>query len=152
MHEWGDDWFEKNGKDLYAGINLFAHIVRKYGLIKCYNKEKYGTHRTDFVLFWDGGIHYFLCKSFVRICHPFIYWKIDRYFVRPLTKYTGLLWLATRYQEFIWNSAIQIACKKYPNVIDELVMDMYPYMIIKPNMFGDVDGEKIHNKYWKTLS
>lgn len=149
MHYWGDEWFEKHGKDFNNAIGYFSRFIRKYGFIKSYTKEKFGTHRTSTWL-WDGGIHYLICKSFVRIQYPFIYWKVDK-IIKPITKYTGLHWLGVKYQAFIWNLATQIVCKKYPEIIDEFVLDMDMYKAVKPGIFGDVDGEKIHKKYWKSL-
>lgn len=150
MHIWGDDWFEANGKDFNNAIGYFYNFIRKWGRIKAYTKEKYGTHRTNTWL-WDGGLHYFLYRSFIRIENKFIYWKLDRFVIQPFTKYTGIRWLVIQYQLFIWNLATQIVCKKYPNIIDEFVMDMDLYDAVKPSIFGKVNGKIIHKKYWKVL-
>lgn len=147
MHYWGDEWFEKNGNDLNCAIDFIYKFIRKWGRLKYSNKEKYGTMQEEFTRFYDGGIHYFICKNFVGICHPFIYWKIDP-IIRFITKYTGLRYLIIKYQIFVYNSAHQIACKKYPNVTDELIVDTYYSEFIKPNIFGKIKGKDIYNKYW----
>lgn len=148
MHEWGDEWFEKHGQNFNQAINWFWKFTKRWGRIKLYNKEKYGTHRTDLLQFWDGGLHYFFCKSYVRICYPFLYWKIDP-IIKFITKWLGIQWLFLHYQFFIWNLGVQIIGKKYPEFIDEFVMDMSATDKIKPGIFGKIDGEKIRSKYWK---
>ena len=149
-HYWGDDWFKKNGNDLYSGINYISRILRKYGKIKYDNKEKFGVLRENILQFWDGGLHYFFCKSYVRICHPILYWKIDPV-IKVITKYTGINWLVVKYQKLIYNMTFQKACKKYPNVIDELISDIDCYELIKPGLFGKINGKEIHDKYWTTI-
>ena len=52
------------------------------------------------------------------------------------------------YQFWVYNRVIQQACAKWPNVIDELVVDADNYHLIK----GKVDGTEIHNKYWRRIS
>ena len=42
MHYWGDDWFENNGKDLYAAIDFVENYLRKHHIGIC-GKEKYGS-------------------------------------------------------------------------------------------------------------
>jgi hypothetical protein len=39
-------------------------------------------------------------------------------------------------------------CKKYPMIIDELVADLDGYEMVKPGIFGPVDGVEINKKYW----
>lgn len=144
MHYWGDEWFEKNGGDLNAAINYCIDTWRKYGRIGTHGKEKYGTFRDQLQGLWDGGLHELIWPGYVRIVSPFIYWKLDRYFIKPITKYTGLQWLFRRYQKWVYNYAIQKMCKKYPNIIDELVNDLDGYEMVN----GAVDGKEIHKKYW----
>jgi len=67
-----------------------------------------------------------------------------------LTKYTGLHRLGLWYQAQVYNYAVQKMCKKYPEITEELVRDLDGYELIKPGIFGKVDGLKIHNKYWRT--
>lgn len=151
MHEWGDDWFKTNGTDLYTAIDKFEKICKKYGKIHIYGKEKYGTYRDEYLRLWDGGLHYFLYKSYVRIENDFIYWKIDP-IVRKIFKYTGIIKLIQWYQAQVYNYAMQKMCKKYPNIIDELVLDLSGYPMVKPCLFGKVDGTAIHKKYWKEIT
>lgn len=150
MHEWGDKWFKENGNDLYSAIDGFEKKIRKYGCILVYGKEKWGTYRDEYLTFWDGGLHYFIYKSPIYIRNSFLYWKIDP-IVKFITKYTGIHRLFVNYQKFIYNITMQLICKKYPNVVDEMISDINGYKIIKPCMFGDLDGEVIHKKYWRVI-
>jgi len=151
MHNWGDEWFEVNGRDLNKAIDYCTRFWKKYGRIGSFGKEKYGTFR-DHVHFWDGGIHGLIYPGWVRVVIPFLYWKIDHKFIIPITRKTRLLNLGWWYQSQVYNYAIQKMCKKYPNVIDELVSDLDGYKMVKPGIFGKVDGEVIHKKYWKVVS
>lgn len=51
-----------------------------------------------------------------------------------------------------YNKTFQIACKKWPHIIDELIVDIDGWEWIKPCKWGNVDGSAIHKKYWKTLN
>ena len=61
----------------------------------------------------------------------------------------GLTKLVNNYQAKMYNKVFQQACKKWPDIIDELVVDTVGYEMIKPCKWGNVDGELIHSKYWK---
>ena len=50
----------------------------------------------------------------------------------------------------MYNYAIQKMCKKYPHIIDELVSDLDGYRMVKPGLFGPIDGTVINKKYWRT--
>lgn len=150
MHMWGDEWFEKNGKDLNSAISYIMETWRKYGRIGTHGKEKYGIFR-DHPYFWDGGLHTLLYPSTNKIVHFLLYFYVDFYIVQPFMRHTRLLNLVHWWQEQVYNYAIQTACKKYPDIVDELVRDLERYDLIKPGIFGPIDGTKIHNKYWKSL-
>lgn len=147
MHYWGDDWFEKNGNDLNNAIYSIMNIWVKYGRIGTHGKEKYGTFR-DHTYFWDGGLHSLLYPGYVWIPSPFLYWKIDPV-IKFITKWTGIYSVGLKYQKFIYNYAIQRECKKYPNIVDELIKDLDYPEFIKPGLFGNIDGMSIRNKYWE---
>lgn len=148
-HHWGDDWFEKNGNDLGEAISYCMRFWRRWGRIGTHGKEKYGTFR-DSIYMWDGGIWSLFYPGYVSVYRGwrFIYFKVDRYVTRPFTKYTGLYKLGLWYQAQIYNYAIQKMCKRYPNIIDELVSDLDGYAMVKPGIFGKVSGEEINKKYW----
>lgn len=150
MHYWGDEWFKEHEGNFNKEIYWFHKYVRKFGKVKFSNKEKYGTHRTEFVQFWDGGLHYFFCKSYVRTCYPTLHYKIDP-IIKFITIFSGIKWLFLKWQYFIWNRATQKVCKKHPEFTHEFVSDMDYYEIIKPIFGKGIDGEEIHNKYWKTI-
>lgn len=148
MHEWGDKWFEKNGGDLNSAINYCTRFWRKWGRIGSHGKEKYGTFR-DHPYFWNSGLNGLIWPGYVRVVNKFITWKLDRYIIEPIVKFTSLNKLVWWYQSQIYNYAIQKMCKKYPNIIDELVSDLEGYKCVKPGIFGNIDGIIMHKKYWK---
>ena len=150
MHYWGDEWFQKNGQDLNSAISEIEKTCRRYGGIKIFGKEKYGTYRDEYLRLWDGSLHYILYSSYVRIENKFIYWTLDP-ILRVIFKYTGILKLVNWYQSQIYNYAIQKVCKKYPDIVDEIVSDLDGYEMVKPGWFGNISGEKIHKKHWKTI-
>ena len=148
-HMWGDEWFEQHGDKLGKAINYCMGFWRRWGRIGSHGKEKYGTFR-DHPYFWDGGIHTLIYPGYVWIRYSFLYFKVDRYLTQPFTKYTGLHKLGLWYQSQVYNYAIQKVCKKYPEIVDEIVSSLDGYEYVKPGIFGKIDGRKIHKKYWKT--
>lgn len=121
---------------------------------------------------WNFNKYLYLQK-FINKIHHFIYHKIDqgtpskkenesfeeyskRYEKRNwkglihYSKKIGLLDLVHKYQAKMYNKVFQTACKKWPNVIDELIVDIEGYKMIKPCKWGNIDGEEIHKKYWKS--
>lgn len=149
MHYWGDSWFEKHGDNLNKGIILCMSTWRTIGRIGTHGKEKYGTFR-DHIYMWDGGIHSLLYPGYVRIVNKFLYFKVDKYIIKPITKYSGLHRLGLLYQSFIYNYAVQKACKLYPDIVDELVADLDGYRMVKPGLFGNINGQTIHDKHWRS--
>lgn len=140
-HVWGDDWFEKNGNDLYNAVHYCMDFWRKWGRIGSRGKEKWGQFN-DYPTFWDGGLHTLLYPGYVRIKRPFLHYKIDWKILIPLTTWTGIHRLGLWYQYQVYNYAIQKMCKKYPNIVDELVGCLDGRELIKPGIFGKVDGRK----------
>lgn len=146
-HMWGDDF---DWKALGESITYCMRFWKRYGRIGSHGKEKYGTFR-DSPYFWDGGIWSLFWPGYVWIkpgFWHFVYFKMDHHFTRPLTKYTGLHKLGLWYQSQVYNYAIQKMCKKYPHITDEIVGDLDGYELVKPGIFGKINGVEIHNKYW----
>jgi hypothetical protein len=113
-------------------------------------------------------------QSLINKIHHFIYYKVDcgtpekrenesfeEYSIRfKNRKWKGLQHYSSQigltkwihdHQAKHYNKAFQLACKKWPNVKDELIVMVDGYKMIKPCRWGNVDGEEIHNKYWKKL-
>ena len=191
MHYWGDEWFEKNGNDLYDAINYIEGYLHKHHIGVC-GKEKYGTYRDEYLTFWNGGIYQLLFgyrgyigtwhhykwewfRKFVDSIHRFIYCIIDegitvsqrkgesfedfgkRYEKRwwkgltHINAKIGLTGLVHKIQAKYYNYAFQLACKKWPNIIDELIVMVDGYQMIKPCKYGNINGEEIHKKYWVSI-
>lgn len=158
-HIWGDAWFEKNGKDLDKAIIYCMTTWKKYGRIGSHGKEKYGTFR-DHPYFFTGynPLHDIFYPGHVAYRWKWIFGEtIGKYIVEldfklgDIIRFLKLHKLVQLYQGLVYNYAIQQACKKYPEIIDEIVADLEGYELVKPGIFGKIDGIEIHNKYWKTL-
>ena len=148
-HYWGDSWFQKHGNDHGKAIRYIMNTWRRYGRIGSHGKEKYGTFR-DHAYFYRGwwAIHELVKPGYVSHRWPKFY-KIDLFLgkiVRFLRLYKPIQW----WQFQVYNYAIQRACKKYPEIIDELVADLDYCELVKPGIFGKIDGKTIHDKYWTT--
>lgn len=112
--------------------------------------------------------------------HKFIYWVIDNgWTVKMITTKDNLEMIKERFTDengnFIergfkswmrktafykrftekkkdtYNRVFQEACKKWPDVIDELIVDTDWYYLIEPGKYGNVSGKAIHDKYYEKL-
>lgn len=149
MHLWGDAWFQKNEKDFYNAIDEVETKLRLFRM-GAYGKEKYGTYR-ERTVFWDGYVHTLIWPGHVAIRNRTLYWKIDPYITYPIAKYTGLLKFVRFLQKQWYNYTFQTVCKKYPNVVDELVCDLDYAEYIRPGIFGNICGKTIVDKYWEKV-
>jgi hypothetical protein len=150
-HMWGDPWFKEHGNKLNEAISYCMDTWLRYGRIGSHGKEKYGTFR-DHPYFWNGGIHGLIWPGYYSIRNRFLYFKLDRYIIKPLFYHTGITYLGNKWQAMVYNYAVQKMCKKYPEITDELVADLDGYELVRPGIFGPVCGTTIHKKYWKTYN
>ena len=156
MHEWGDEWFQQYGNDLHFAICELDNGLRDLHICVC-GKEKYGCYRTDGFSLWNGSWRnwigdYNYSYPTNPIGHAF--WKVYCYFdifIQQWNNWLGITKLVSVWQKKQINKLFQKVCKKYPDIIDELIQDTDCYMYIKPGKYGDVDGEKIFHKYWKRI-
>lgn len=149
---WGDEWFEKHGEDLGNAIRYCMNTWRRWGRIGTHGKEKYGTFR-DNVYFYRGS---WAIHELVKPGHVGYRWskrmmKIDLFLGRKIVQYFRLYKPIRWYQAQVYNYAVQKACKKYPGIVDEIVADLDGYELVKPGIFGNIDGKEIHKKYWTTI-
>ncbi len=160
MHYWGDEWFQKNGDDFYEAIRILEERMKKWGHVHVCGKEKYGTYRDEYLMFWDGGLYSSKIVRIPKWVH-IINFRLIRgkktkygylwYGLCDFTRWIGLKKLVNKWQANGVNKAFQITLKEYPQFLYELVSNVDCYMCIKPCKWGDVDGEKIHNECWKPL-
>jgi len=169
MHRWGDEWFKKYGNRLYDAIDVLEYRIRKWARCGVYGKEKYGTYRDEYFQMWNGelGTLLFGYKLFHgdNWFEKFI-WHLDNYLI-PIKKtqfgwrkvgladfnrWIGLVKLVNKWQARMLNKAAQITCGEYPEVTDELLSDICFYKCIKPCRWGDIDGQAIHDRHWKTIN
>lgn len=148
MHTWGDDF--PYWDDLHLAIRRIIWINYRYGLFGYRGKEKYGTFRDEISRLWDGTLqglmypgHYYIRGSYT------FYSKIDEPIISRITKYTGIRYLVRKYQAAVYNYAIQSTVKMYPHLKDELTVMIDGYEMVRPGIFGPLDGKAIHRANWK---
>lgn len=178
MHVWGDDWFKKHGDELYNAINEIESGLRKHNIFVC-GKEKYGTYRDEYLRFWDGGFRMLVQMRSFKIKNERVYEFVRRvehfldmvdqhiipgkkceigdiacrrwYGITDLNRKIGLVKLVNKRQFKMYNKVFQTVCKKYPNVVEELIVCIDGYENIKPCKWGNISGKEIHNKHWTPL-
>lgn len=136
-HEWGNEDFDWDS--LYEAERLMCKVFKIFR-IGAHTKEKYGSIRAS-VYFWDGGLHALIWPGYVYIQNRFIAYKLDRFLIKPVTKYSGLLYLLVRLQMFGYGLAYYLAMRKYPHIKDEIC-----YCADHPELIPG--GQAIHDKYW----
>lgn len=168
MHRWGDEWFQKYGSELNEAIRKLEDRIRKWAKAGVCGKEKWGCYVDEYLTLWDGSLTqiffgYRATYKWNKISN--VMWYLDHYLIpykktrfgwlkwgiADFNRLIGLVRLVRWWQKRMINKAFQITCKEHPDIIDELILDTYNYEMIKPCKWGDIDGEKIHRKYWKKL-
>ena len=141
MHHWGDNW--PHGNELHEAIH-FSHRWFQWLGIGSNGKEKYGTfrHHMNFYSGW-WPVHELLKPG-----HAFYRWHrrwmlLEVNVLSPLVRYSGLAWIVRKVQLYRYNAILQTACKRYPNVVEELIVDSEVPEAIKPGIWGRVDGQRI---------
>lgn len=176
IHMWNDGW--EGWNDLYSAIKEMQNYIEKsHALV--YEKEKFGSYRFDILVMYDGTLKswlqptvradfdwrftsFWLYSHFPRVenflsnlleppVNLFLQWfsKVDRFFAKFVPK-KFIKWVNSwQYQKL--NEGFQKVALKYPRIVNELISDVDMYKKIKP--FGNyiIDGETIHNKYWKKI-
>lgn len=147
MHFWGDEWFQKYDDEFNKTIRELDKGLRELHIFVC-GKEKFGCYRTDFFMLWGGSWLFWNGKFNVK--HSKFQLTLDK-ICRWLNYRLGIVKLVRYWQKREINKLFQRICKEHPDIVDELISDTDCYMYIKPGKYGDIDGEKIHNKYWKQI-
>jgi len=151
MHFWGDEWFEKNGKDFADAVEYADKHLRVYGRMNVYVKEKYGTLRVQGYLSWDGMLHSLIYPGHPYIRFPQALYFLDRNLFFYIFKFTGFRYTVRAFQRAITNYTFQKLCKKYPHMINEIMDDICHYDSVKPGIFGNMDGKEIRAMNWRSL-
>lgn len=121
----------RNGKPVWCGNTFRDHVY--------FYRGQWPVHE----LVKPGHVGYRWSRFFMHIEN-----FLGRKIVQKLRLYKPVQW----YQSLAYNYFIQQACKKWPNIVDELVRDLDGYELIKPGLFGKVCGKTIHKKYWITYN
>jgi hypothetical protein len=116
-HEWGDEDFDWEG--LNNAGQYIQYYCAKYGRIGIHQKEKYGTLRAD--TYFSGTVHDLIWPGhyYTHYAHDALR-KLDydfSYYSRWLFK------LINVYQRFIYRLVYKRAVKKWPHLIEEILVD-----------------------------
>ena len=168
MHYWGDEWFKKNGNDLYDAIKYIEEYLHKHHIGVC-GKEKYGTYRDEYLRFWNGGIyeilfgyrgyigtyHRYKCEWFenlVNKIHNFIYFTIDCGYISQKKEETWKDY-TKRYKKRWWKGLCHVNEKigltkfvndiqaKHYNIAFQNACKKWPHLI--DELISDADGYKM---------
>lgn len=140
-HEWGEENFDWKG--LGEAEHIIITICRRYGRFGGSIKEKYGTIRFSPYM-GQLSLHSLIYPGYMWSQFPKWLWSADIWYIQPfLTKVFGAPWFW--YQRKVYNYAYQKAVRKYPHLIEEILVDAdYPEYIVP-------HGMEVHNKYWTTV-
>ena len=142
MHNWGDEWFEKHGDELYKAIDIIYNMTRRYGRFGGQIKEKYGTLRF-YAFFYAGGL-YALIKPGYYYCHwPKWIWHLDCLMQARQPKWT--IRLIRKWQHYIYRKAYDKAVAKFPHILTEIVICADYEQLLSPALQTE------RNKHWRTV-
>lgn len=124
-HYWGDDWFEKNGNDLYAACNYLEKNCKRWARLGIYTKEKWGVMRVSTTsAFWT----YWPVHSILYPGYHYYQWngKLIDWMEYPLAKVfmtLGITRVVNRYQVYVLKYFWKRAAKKWPHIAKEIMAD-----------------------------
>jgi hypothetical protein len=75
MHEWGDEWFENNGEQLYAAINFIESFLRKHHIV--IGEKKNGVVILTNILLFGMEVFTKFCLDIEYTLEVFINTKIQ---------------------------------------------------------------------------
>ena len=143
MHYWGDKNVDWAGID--AAATYIADFCRKYGRIGGQHKEKYGTVR-----FYST-----FCYSLLSLTHPgYMHYRpypnwlknLDINYGKYIIKYTGISWVMSKWQPFIYSTAYNRAIKKWPHLREEILVNADHIELIKGVWMKE--GNSLHILGW----
>lgn len=132
MHVWGDDWFEEHGGKLYAAERYIWEYTYRWSKCGLISKEKYGSIRYEWLLPPGGR-----CYNVLSIKLPFVSWDYDhnsnyRYYWGGGGRFPVIIWrwadswvyrVWKQYGKWVLDRAVRNACKKWPEIKDEILED-----------------------------
>ena len=129
-HEWGDEWFEKYGRELGAAERYIGRFVKRWSGCRVISKEKYGTIRYEHIFPPYGA--FFIRDHWINKCLRLLGKTYYSYEVLGETREgffyttwnrTALYYYWSQLGKKVLKIAIHKACKKFPNVKDEILDD-----------------------------
>jgi hypothetical protein len=116
-HIWGEEGFDWDG--LNAAGNYIQYYCTKYGRIGIHQKEKYGTLRVD--AYFTSTVHDVICPGYYFTRYPndtlrdldYFFSEHSRWLFKPFNAY----------QRFIYRLVYKRAVKKWPHLIEEILID-----------------------------
>jgi hypothetical protein len=134
-------------RELNDAIWFCDENLRRFARLYGGGKEKYG-HYIQYYSLWRGAL-FDLIQPHGAYVSP--RWRVLAYDIDPILvkifDKTGLRWLFTQYQLFIYNIVMQRAVKKWPHLKRELLSNTSFPESITPGIFGPIDGVREYNRY-----
>ena len=115
-HEWGDEDFDWAA--LNKAISTGTYLMKRFGRIGVHSKEKYGSARWSLYLF-NGTLHSLTHPGYVYSQYPKWLWSFDVTY-KPLRFLKPII---IPIQELTVKLTFLYLCKKFPHIIDEIIMD-----------------------------
>jgi len=147
-HVWGETDFDWDS--LHKACGELHDNAHRYGRLGIATKEKWGCLRAS-TWFWDGSLHSLIWPGYVYTQWSRHFpksiadclWSADVYFWPKLTRYSGVLWLARKWQRLVYGWAYRRVVAKYPHIADEILHDAeYPELI-------SWEAQGVHGAYWE---
>jgi hypothetical protein len=123
MHQWGDEDFDWNG--LNDAIFYMHKRMKTYARIGVHSKEKYG--RAVLNCYFVDTPHSLIWPGYVYNQYPYKWmWNLDVDYGYKLLYYTGIWYIVSKWQKFIFVDTYRRAVKKWPHLKDEILCDAHP--------------------------
>jgi hypothetical protein len=117
MHDWSDKSVDWRGIDEAA--EFIGSYCRSRALLYGQTKEKYGTVRF-YVSFGGLSLHSICYPGYVYSQFPKWLWILDCDYIGPTLNFLfGKLLF--KWQKFIYSRAYELALKKWPHLVEEIV-------------------------------
>ncbi len=132
FHDWSDDTFP--WKDLDDSISLISDYLQKVGRMPTYAKEKWGCARIS--CHFGLSLHNLMFPRYYFRYHDLFAkhkWLInfDNFVFIPFMGKLGVTKLWFKWQSHVYNTAYQMAIKKYPHLRGEILCNADQLEFIK---------------------
>lgn len=145
-HDTNESLAKKEFLEQYSGyvycVTVPGHklyVRRNFKSVWCGNSARVSAW------FWHGDLHGLLYPGHVACrykgWHRKPLWWCDVYVFPRIARWTGVLWLAQRWQMKVYGWAYEGAVRRWPHLRDEILQDADHPDLIR-------GGREVHDRYW----